>query len=225
MFLSGPFSRGLIVGVVVTAVPCLVLFGFFIHTSGLDQVVGALGEYLTRDELAKAARHSHVWGSVHNVELHGMDIDHVVVAPGTILAIETKWHSRGAADWVLRGDVAQARQSASAAASVLRSTGVKYPFAVKPVVVVWGRGRLDIADGGSLVDGVRVIRGEELESRLAELDKEEIPKHEGLQLVSRLEAFAKEHRVVAGDGQRGLVTAQLTRLRGFGRLPWRRGLA
>jgi hypothetical protein len=194
VFLSGPFSQGFIAGMIVVAVPCVVFFGFLVHTGGLDQVVGALGEQLTRDELAKAARHGHVWGCVHNLELGAMDIDHLVVAPGVILAVETKWHIRRAPEHVLHCDVAQARQSAETAQSVLRSKGIDRPSTVKPVVVVWGRGRLDIADGGCVVDGVRVLRGEELASRLANLPLEGISQKQAEVLIARLEAFAMDHR-------------------------------
>jgi Nuclease-related domain len=211
---------------IAVAVPCLVFFGFLIQTGGLDQVAGALGEHLTRDELARAARHGHAWGSVHNIELGGMDIDHLVLTPGFILAVETKWHLRGASDRVLHFDVVQARQSAEAAQSILRSKGIDYPHIVMPVVVVWGRGRLDIADAGSVVDGVRVLRGEELASRLADLPPGRIPQNEAEPLVARLEAFAKEHRHVSRKhDQKRSIVSQPVRPSDVRRWPWRRRLA
>jgi hypothetical protein len=225
VFLSGPFSRGFIIGVIAAAVPCLVFFGFLVHTGGLDQVVGALGESLTRDELAKAARLGHAWGSVHNVELGGMDIDHLVIAPGVILALETKWHLRGASDWVLHRDVVQARQSAEAAQSIIRSKGIDYPHQVSPVVVVWGRGRLDIADGGSVVDGVRVLRGEELASRLADLQPKGIPRNQAVALVARLEEFAAQYRHQSGKHNHERSSSLRLVRPSPGRWPWRRRIA
>ena len=172
------------------------LFGFLIHTGGLDQIVGALGEDRTRDELSKAARRSHVWGWVDNIELDQMDIDHLVVAPGVILAIETKWHVRDATDRALEWNAFQAHQSADKARSILRSKGVNYVHEVVPLVVVWGRGRLDVPDGGAVVDRVRVIRGDELLSRLAGLPTGDTTQDLAESLLRRLEVFAAEHRVV-----------------------------
>ncbi len=175
--------------------PAIVFFAFVIHTGGLHQLVGAFGEDNTNDELKKATKRGHIWGHVRNVELDRSDIDHIVVAPGRIFAIETKWHVRNADARTLASDALQAQRSARKAQSILRSKGIDYPHDVVPLVVVWGGGHFDVAEGGAVVDGVQVVRGTELAAWLSGWGTGTLAEDNATALIGRLEAFARQHRL------------------------------
>ncbi len=67
------------------------------------QLSGAYGEYNTRDALRAAHRRHHIWGWIDNLEVQGGDIDHLVLAPSGIYAIDTKWHTTHLGDTTLHG--------------------------------------------------------------------------------------------------------------------------
>ncbi len=192
-FLSPPFTQGVTVGLMAVLFPGIVFFAFVIHTGGLHQVVGAFGEDNTHDELKKATKRGHIWGHIRNVELDHTDIDHIVIGPGRIFAIETKWHMRNADAGSLARDTFQAQRSARKAQSILRSKGIDHPHDVVPLVIVWGAGRFDVPEGGAVVDGVQVLRGTELADWLSGWRTGTLAEDNAIALIDRLEAFARHH--------------------------------
>src|SRR3954453_4413988 len=55
-------------------------------------MMGEIAEQWTAQELRKLRRHG--WRIVNHLMLRTWDIDHVLVGPGGIFAVETKWSSR-----------------------------------------------------------------------------------------------------------------------------------
>lgn len=159
---------------------------------------GADGEEFTARELRRCSRHG--WRSVHNVVLESGDIDHIVVGPGGIVAIETKCPDAG---WPwLKGQgihhpwVRQASRSAMKTNALIRQhSGLRTE--VHPVVVVWARG---LAGEPVEVDGVRVLHGTDLAGFLGSLapalDQEQVRQiHSALEPVAaRLDAVRQERR-------------------------------
>ena len=186
------WSQGFLTGMVAMAFLGVLAVGFAVHTEGLQQLAGAWGEDNTRDELDKARKRGHIWGAVHNIEFGGFgDIDHVVLAPGGVLALETKWKFRDLARAWLHKDLRQASAAAAKTRSVLRSKGFDVLHDVTPVVVVWGKGGHEIADGGELVDGVHLVYGGELADWLVRWGSGRLAQDNAEPVLAKLEAFAQ----------------------------------
>lgn len=62
---------------------------------------GAIGERLVADELAKLVHKDPRWGFIHSIPVgaKGSDIDHLVIGPGGVFSINTKYH-KGCNIWV-----------------------------------------------------------------------------------------------------------------------------
>jgi hypothetical protein len=125
------------------------------------KLMGATAETWTATELKHLSREG--WRAMHNVLLHREDVDHVVIGPGGIFALETKWSSE---EWGtdyrrLQQAARQARRNALAVQRRLdpRHVGVR----VTPVVVLWGHTADGVPDD---IDGVGVVHGTDLASRL-----------------------------------------------------------
>jgi hypothetical protein len=154
------YALGLVHGVLLVAGPAMVLVLFMAHTGAIWQFAGFVGEDNTRDELKKAVTRRYIWGWVDNIEVSDGDIDHLIIAPAGVFAVDSKWHARKLNSSLLAKDVRSATIAAAKARSVLRS--IKRPLDVHPVVVVWGAGEKDVPAGGGLIDGVGVVAGHEI---------------------------------------------------------------
>lgn len=184
--------QGFLTGIIALAFLGSLALGFAVHTEGLQQLAGAWGEDNTRTELDKARKRGHIWGAVHNIEFGGFgDIDHVVLAPGGVLALETKWKFRNLARAWLHKDLRQASAAAAKTRSVLRSKGIDALHEVTPVVVVWGKGGHEIADGGEVVDGVHLIYGGELADWIARWGTGQLAQDNAEPVLAKLETFAQ----------------------------------
>jgi hypothetical protein len=185
------WEAGFITGFMLMAFVLIVALAFALHTEGLQQLAGAWGEDNSRDEIDKARRQGHVWGAVHNIEIGGFgDIDHVVLTPGGVLAAETKWKFRELGRKWLHSDLRQARAAAAKTRSVLRSKDIGVIHDVTPVLVVWGKGRHEIAEGGELIDGVHVVAGSDLSAWLSRWGTGRLAQDNAEPVLSSLEAFA-----------------------------------
>lgn len=93
-FVPTSFARGLIVGAGVTAT--LAALGLLIvQATGTAQLSsGATAEQWTAGELRRLRAHG--WRIINHVGLKDYDIDHVLVGPGGVITVETKWSHR---DW------------------------------------------------------------------------------------------------------------------------------
>lgn len=105
----------------------------------------ALAEEFTSDEL-KSLR-STGWRHIDCVEFHRFDVDHVVVGPGGVVVVETKWTN---VSWPIRDGefvnryarnaVIQAARNAADIRSLLR-WNFKIDVDVIPALMIWGDGR------------------------------------------------------------------------------------
>jgi hypothetical protein len=123
------------------------------------QVRGHLGEQFSLEALRKVRG----WLVVENLRFEHTDVDHIVVTPSGVLAVETKWHSRAlpAADAARkRHDLAAARAASAKVRSFLRSKKLLDGIAVMPLLIIWGPGSPTLPDGYKVVDDVYVVDGD-----------------------------------------------------------------
>ncbi|MDT4973091.1 MAG: hypothetical protein QOG22_3234, partial [Pseudonocardiales bacterium] len=155
---SFPFKQfyiGLAVGGLVMMVT--------ISLAGFDsrQMHGHMAETFSLESLRKVSG----WTVIENLPFDGVDVDHVVITPSGVLAVETKFFGLVAKGTAYeRERAAAARRSASESArkvrSFLRSKKLHELVTVTPVLMVWGPGSPAFSEGHRLVDGVYVVRAE-----------------------------------------------------------------
>jgi hypothetical protein len=95
------------------------------------------------------------WLAVHDLQLEGTTVDHVVVTPLAILAVETAWWGAASEDVHARRReqaVERARRNAHVVKKLLASRDVGFALPVLPAVLTWGPGAEDTQVG--LVDVV-----------------------------------------------------------------------
>ena len=188
---SPAYEIGLIQGFFITAILGVVLFAFLLNGDGAFLIAGALGESSTLEELERAIKAGHIWSAVHNIEV-GRDVDHLVLCPSGVLALESKWRFRGADDRWLGWATQEATASASKARSVLRSKGIDHVTDVRPVLVVWGGARRELPLTLTF-NGVDVVRGEALVEWLERCSRGRLSEDNAAALHGKLLAFAAAH--------------------------------
>lgn len=193
---SPGYTTGFVHAFVGTALLAIFAFAFLFAGGGALVVAGTYGEAYTQKEIEKALKLGRVWGAVHNIELGSLDIDHLVLSPGGVLVLETKWRFKGADRRWLAAAVGQAESSARKARSVLRSEDVGHVSEVRPVLVVWGGGRRELA-ASQVVSGVDVVRGDALLPWLEQCGRGRLAEDHAEELLRRLTAFARAHHDVA----------------------------
>jgi hypothetical protein len=157
-FTPSEFVRGVLVGGGLVGVASALWLWVVQVTGTAPTMMGDLGEQFTAAELRTLSRSG--WSVVNHVLLKTRDIDHVLVGPGGVIAVETKWSS---IPWTVDPPESRVRDAVEAVRAHardltlwhnLKSLGVGQ---VRPVVILWGSG----TDGIPLtaVDGVTVIGG------------------------------------------------------------------
>lgn len=152
-----PLREGLI-GFTIGAATAMIL----ITLMRLDdpQVRGDLAEQWSADALSKIRG----WRTTNGLSFPDGDLDHVVVTPSGVLAVETKYRfhqpdkRRLAAQ--RRNDLEAATRAARKTTSVLRSKDIGYSATVTPVLMIWGKGSPDLPEGYTQVDGAFVLDGD-----------------------------------------------------------------
>lgn len=190
---GGIFLGGFAAGVLIAAIQAMIVVAWLLSGQGYSYAQGDLGESLTREELEKAKKAGLIFDWVDNIELNKQDIDHLVVSPTGVIAVETKFKARQVTAHDLLANINQSVRSARKAQSVLLSKDVAKPQEVRSLVVVWGKAP-GFEEAITAEMAGRVIRGPALLDWLAALQGIGIDKTDGLQLVSSLEAFALNHR-------------------------------
>jgi hypothetical protein len=125
-----------------------------------------MGEECTGETVLMLRRRLQGWRVVNNLyfEGHG-DVDHVLIGPGGVFAIESKWTNvpwavtRDGISGPERSPTKQARLGARKIASELRAVPIPLSLAVTPVVVLWGPGAPEISEGIMKADEVLVAEG------------------------------------------------------------------
>lgn len=134
-FGAGSAAVGFNVGLFLGLLPFLVLY--FLVSRGLPhRGMGADAEQWTAEELARLDGKR--WAVFHHVPTDHGDIDHVIVGPGRVYAVESKWTARTDLDRFLKGAAWQAERQAADLARLLDAGGVRRH--VRPLLVLWGPG-------------------------------------------------------------------------------------
>ena len=124
--------------------------------------LGGRGEEWTSDALRKLRRRG--WHLIEHVPLAHGDVDHVLIGPGGVYAIETKTTTRPRAwnvdkpDHWLKEAVAQARHRAERVQRMLLERETSVRTDVRPLLVLWG----PMQGTTEEVNGVRVVHGSDL---------------------------------------------------------------
>jgi hypothetical protein len=148
------FGRGLTVGLGICVVAFFVWYPFVVsgvHTRG----IGVDAERFTSQVLRKLDRRR--WVVVDHVSFDRYDIDHVVVGPGRVFAVETKWRASPVERAQFAQLAARANKHAERLARLLRSEGA--PATVTPLLVIWGPGSHAMTRAVEEIDGVKVVAG------------------------------------------------------------------
>jgi len=103
------------------------------------------------------------WKVIDDLPFRNMKVDHVIVAPAGVLAVETRCHPRGghSADTMEqdRRDLDAARRAARKVRLFLDSAASPRDAKVTPVLLVWGPGAPELPGGHRLQDGVYLLDG------------------------------------------------------------------
>lgn len=95
-FIPSPFVGGLMVGTISVATFAMLAVMVMLVTGTAYRSMGATAEVWTAKELRSLRRDG--WRFANHVALGKSDIDHVLIGPGGVVAVETKW---SASTWVL----------------------------------------------------------------------------------------------------------------------------
>lgn len=164
-YLDG-WASGFFTGACVAGFLAMVAWAVSSATGTASSRMGEQAERWTAEQLRTLERRG--WRSVDQVPLDRGDVDHVAVGPAGAFAIETKWRARWkvgpGSDDCLGGFADAASRRARRMGSILRSTQVGVPLAVRPVLALWGP-----VDGTlpATVRGVPVVHGPALATWLA----------------------------------------------------------
>lgn len=184
-----PFVQGLVIGVTATVLVGFFLLIFLISTGSMYALAGAWGESFTNDEIKTATKRGQIWGAVANIEIGGFDIDHLVIAPGGVFAIETKHHTAKINSSRKSADLDQARDAARKASLVLKSKPIDMQHEVTPVLVIWGKASADLKGGSRVVAGVRLLAGSDLPEWLSRQSTGRLAQDTAEEMLARVAAF------------------------------------
>lgn len=137
-----PFMRGVFVGVGGSIALGAVAYIVVALSGTVPLGMGVTAEAWTASELRRLRKRG--WMIVNGVPLQGRDVDHVLVGPGGVVVVESKWSAYGwrinPADDQVRAAI---RQVTANARSLRLWDGVKVTgAAVQPVVFLWGGSRV-----------------------------------------------------------------------------------
>lgn len=164
--------RSFILGAWLAAVAGVVVHLVVVYSGSATFLVGDLGEQWTHDELRHLSGRG--WKIVHRVLFRvAEDIDHVLIGPGGVVIVETKW---SADDWRSRrmrprvaDAAAQVQENARVLKLVLRST--IGDIRVRSIVALWP------SDPGLLQERIGdalVMSGQELRHWVESLPETEL---------------------------------------------------
>lgn len=163
IFVDG-YLRGLFHGIAVTTGVFAVWQLFLVHGGHMFRLSGIWGEDNTRDVLRSAKRRGLIHGWIDNLEIEGGDVDHLVVAPWGVAAIDSKWHTDTFDQASIQRDCIRALAATRRASLILRSEG--HPTEIATVVAIWGAQQEQVPEEGLERDGVILVRGRCLKSWL-----------------------------------------------------------
>ena len=183
-----PFLKGLTVGFMLGL---LGMYGvlFLVVTGIAQRQMGGTAEQWTAEALAKlpASR----WCVVHDLAFDSSNVDHVIVGPGRVYAVETKWTTWSEHPKFVDSAVAGAQRAARKMRSFLRSQNLAAD--VIPLLVIWGPGCRHRSPEPQWVDGVGILVGKHAGEWLPRLDASARDVERDQEAIDALTAFAEQH--------------------------------
>jgi hypothetical protein len=170
--------RTFLIGFVAASVLACLAWMIHVRTGAHGWTLDRLGEEATAEAVSGRKQRRTGWRLINGLYLAGHgNIDHVLVGPGGIFAIESKWTSsqcrieHGSIVGTLgRDPVSQAQNGARKVEGILRHGPQRFGVTVQPVVVLWGPGGLKLDQGWTTVDGVLICEGRRQKSWLRQLE-------------------------------------------------------
>lgn len=152
---TSPLWRGYVLGFCAGLLAAMVAVLVLLLDGSLLRRLGRSVESDVGDDLRTLPG---VYGVVSTVLFDGCDVDHVVLTPSGIWALEVKWSMTPADDlahvWGLPRHLEQTRQAARKVRGLLRSSAVGVP--VHPVLVLAGPGMPQVGPS-TIFEGIRVV--------------------------------------------------------------------
>jgi nuclease-like protein len=149
------------------------MFSVMLNLSGAPRYdMGAGAERWTSKELRRFGR---PWRVIDGVEFENSDIDHVLIGPGGIFAVETKWSGYecdldgGILPLGIEYGIQQTIASARKARLLLLSK--KVHVEVQPILMVWGPRVREVSQGFVDIGSVRLVRGAQAGSWRSTLER------------------------------------------------------
>jgi len=182
---ENPFVRGLTVGIAVTATIAMIAFAVVLFGGTAPLMMGEMAEQWTAQSLRPLERHG--WHLANHFLLNNGDADHILVGPGGVVVLETKWRREPwraqAPDIDRDAAIAQAKQAAESVR--LRLGG---DLRVEAAVVLWTSVASGSSDPGTerLYDDVVIVPGPRLEAWAHRRGRHRFDDQEVAQLWARL---------------------------------------
>lgn len=178
--------RGLVIGAGITGTIALIGYGVTLFAGTGPTMMGELAEQWTASELRKLQQRG--WRVVNHFGLGPGDIDHVVIGPGGVFVIETKWSASPWADPDHRARLAAAVERANASVRQLKLwhdyKQLRLPDP-RPVVLIWGEAANVVAE---TTHGRTVLPGHEATAWFTSLTDDVLPDKDVHAVWSRLDA-------------------------------------
>ncbi len=139
VLVDGPLQRGVILGSGLTLTACMIAALVVLLSGTAPLMMGEMAEQWTAQELRPLSAHG--WRLVNHFGLGRGDQDHVMVGPGGIVLVETKW---GGTPWDVDAEDRFFRSALKQTARNARQLALWHGVAkhgrpeVQPVLAVWG---------------------------------------------------------------------------------------
>lgn len=194
--------RAFAVGFLTAAFLACIAWLLFVSSGSYSWSLGRLGEEATAEAVCGPSRRRKGWRLVNGVPFDGLgDVDHVLIGPGGVYAVESKYStspcqlSDGWVDGIYgREPIAQARRGAEKVQKMLRYGPQRFDVTVHPVVVMWGRGRVQLERGWELVGDVLLCDGPKSDLWLKELDRDSLDQDSAQSIEGVLLAYLDQHK-------------------------------
>jgi len=136
----------------------LLWFWLVVHDGELHRRMGIMGETWSKDELSWLSKRG--WHLFSNVAFERFDVDQVLIGPGGLFAIETKFSSRSDASQDVAAAAGQAIDNARKIKLLLGTYQVSVH--VTPVLFLWGPGYREMELEG--FRNVTIVQGNDVHS-------------------------------------------------------------
>lgn len=140
-----------------------VWFWMLIHDGELHRRLGIMGESWSASELAALKKRG--WVMFDNVLFENFDVDHVLVGPAGVFAIETKLTVMPNAEDYVDAAIRRSRAGARKVTLLLRPHRIH----VTPVLFLWGPGYRDVAIDDS--SGITIVKGNDVSHWVKDLSR------------------------------------------------------